>query len=216
MLKILLAEDHNIVRNGLKVLLESTEEFEIVGEATNGSEALELLKSNKQVDLILMDINMPLLDGLSLLKEIKQNYPAIYTIILSMMDNEKYIYQAFISGADGYILKTARPEELIFALKHVSSGRKYLCSELVMNILDEWLISTGTAQNKGEKILGLTSREIEILSLIGHGHTNQEISETLFLSKRTIEGHRQSLLEKTNSKNTAALIRFSILNGIIQ
>lgn len=216
MLQILLAEDHNIVRNGLKILLESTEEFKIVGEATNGLEALELLKSNQKVDLLLMDINMPLLDGLSLLKETKENYPGIYTVMLTMINDETYIYQAFISGADGYILKNVSSEELIFALKQVSSGRKYLCSELVANLLNQWMFSISNTQIEKEKILDLTSREIEILSLIAQGQTNQEMAETLFLSKRTVEGHRQSLLEKTSSKNTASLIRFAVLNGIIQ
>src|SRR5690606_20959968 len=122
MLQIILAEDHNVVRNGLKALLESTGEFEIVGEATNGIEVLDLLKTIKKVDTVLMDINMPVMDGLSLLKALKQDYPNIRSVILSMLDNEKYLSQAFIDGADGYLLKNVNVNELLFALKHVSSG----------------------------------------------------------------------------------------------
>jgi DNA-binding NarL/FixJ family response regulator len=216
MLQIILAEDHVVVRDGLKVLIESKSEFKILGEATNGVEVLEILKSNKKADIVLTDINMPIMDGLSLLRELKKTHPFIYVIILTMLDHEEFIAQAFSDGADGYLLKNASAGELVFALNHVSSGRKYLSSELATNFLDRWINSTSITQTRKDISLDLSSREVEVLNLIALGYTNQEISEKLFLSKRTIEGHRQSLIEKTDSKNTAALIRFSVLNGIIK
>ncbi len=216
MLQIIIAEDHIVVRDGLKMLLESTGEFKVVGEASNGAEVLELLKTTKKVDIILSDINMPVMDGITLVKKLKQGHPFVYITILSKLDHEDYIIQAFTNGADGYLLKNANAEELIFALKHVSKGRKYLCSELAINFLNSWIHSSKTTNSNKDILVDLSSREIEVLNLIASGHTNQEISEKLFLSKRTVEGHRQSLIEKTGSKNTAALIRHSVLNGIIR
>lgn len=216
MLQVILAEDHIVVRDGLKALLESTGEFEIIGEASNGAEVLDLLNSNKKVDIILTDINMPIMDGISLIKTLKQNHPLIYIAILSILDHEEYIMQAFTHEADGYLLKNADAEELIFALKYISTGRKYISSELAINFLSRWINSAKTTNTSQDVLLDLSSREIEVLNLIALGYTNQEMSEKLFLSKRTVEGHRQSLIEKTGSKNTAALIRLSVLNGIIK
>lgn len=216
MLQVILAEDHIVVRDGLKALLESTGEFEIIGEASNGAEVLDLLNSNKKVDIILTDINMPIMDGISLIKTLKQNHPLIYIAILSILDHEEYIMQAFTHEADGYLLKNADAEELIFALKYISTGRKYISSELAISFLSRWINSAKTTNTSQDVLLDLSSREIEVLNLIALGYTNQEISEKLFLSKRTVEGHRQSLIEKTGSKNTAALIRLSVLNGLIK
>lgn len=215
MLRIILAEDHNIVRNGLKMLLEADGGFSIIGEATNGQEVLDLLSTGANVDLILADINMPHMDGISLIKELNNSYPKVQIIVLSMLENEKYVAQAFSEGASGYLLKNVVSDELIFALKHVNAGNQYLCSEISLRLLDR-LLHTSLTQNELEHTIDFSSREIEVLNLIAQGLTNQEMSEKLFLSKRTIEGHRQSLIEKTGSRNTAALIRFSVLHGIIQ
>jgi len=216
MLQIVLAEDHNIVRNGIKVLLEAEEDFNIVGEATNGEEVLDIVNSTNNVDLVLTDINMPLMDGITLIKELKITKPDVRVVILSMLDGEKYIYQAFSEGASGYLLKNASSEELIFALKHVSLGNKYLCSELSIKLLERLVNSSASPSSLYENNIEFSSREIEVLNLIAEGLTNHEMSEKLFLSKRTIEGHRQSLIEKTGSRNTAALIRFAVLSGIVQ
>ncbi|MDB5021564.1 MAG: Response regulator receiver protein, partial [Pedobacter sp.] len=136
-------------------------------------------------------------------------------VILSMHDNEKYVSQAFVEGASGYLLKSVSADEMNFSLKHVHSGGKYLCSELSMNMLGK--LSQKNVNSIADNISNIefSMREIEVLHLIADGLTNSEMSEKLFLSNRTIEGHRQSLIEKTNSKNTAALIRYAVLNGII-
>lgn len=218
MMNLILAEDHNIVRNGIRMLLESDKEISIIGEATNGRQALEMVENGLKPDIVLADINMPELDGLSLIKELKLISPDIKIVMLSMLDNEKYVAQAFAEGAVGYLLKNISADELIFSLKHVHSGEKYLCSELSIRLLDKLVHSAGIPLtiNKDSAQIDFSVREIEILHLIAEGLTNLEMSDKLFISKRTIEGHRQSLIEKTGSRNTAALIRFAVLSGIVQ
>jgi len=216
MLQVLLAEDHNIVRNGIRMLLETDKDINIAAEAVNGLEVLEYVASGQQVDVILADINMPGMDGMMLLKEMKLRKPETCVMMLSMHDNEKYVAQAFMEGASGYLLKSVSADELIFSLKHVCTGGKYLCSELAVRMLDK-LLHNGYHSVSGTKVtIEFSLREIEVLHLIAEGLTNNEMSEQLFISKRTVEGHRQSLIEKTGARNTAALIRYAVLNGVIQ
>lgn len=216
MLNLMLAEDHNIVRNGIRVLLEADKEISIAGEAVNGRQALDLIIGGLQVDIILADINMPELNGISLIRELKIISPGTRVMILSMLDNEKYVAQAFHEGALGYLLKNVSADELIFALKHVHNGGKYLCAELSIRLLDKLISSPVMVINSAEPKLQFSEREIEILHLIAEGFTNSAMSEKLFISKRTIEGHRQNLIDRTGSKNTAALIRFAVTSGLIQ
>jgi DNA-binding NarL/FixJ family response regulator len=214
MLSLILAEDHNIVRNGIRMLLEADKEISISGEATNGREVLDIMSEGLKVDIVLADINMPEMDGISLIKQLKLKSPDTQVVMLSMLDNEKYVSQAFSEGASGYLLKNVSSDELIFALKHVHAGGKYLCAELAMRLLNK-VIHT-VPLNKDGADIEYSMREIEILDLIAEGLTNNQMSAKLFISKRTIEGHRQSLIEKTGVKNTASLIRFAVLRGIIQ
>lgn len=213
MLQVVLAEDHNIVRNGIKMLLEMDKNISIAAEAENGLQVMDFVRTGAHIDVILADINMPQMDGISLLKEIRLFDPRIAVVMLSMHDNDKYITQAFLEGSSGYLLKNVSADELIFSLKYVSDGGKYLCSELAMRFFNK-MVQQGN-HNSGSQI-DFSLREIEVLHLIAEGQTNQEMAEKLFISKRTVEGHRQSLIEKTGSRNTAALIRYSVLNGIIQ
>ncbi|WP_449437113.1 response regulator [Pedobacter steynii] len=216
MINVLLAEDHTIVRNGIRMLLEMDKDIHISAEAVNGSQVLDYLSKSEKPDVILADINMPELDGISLLKELKILDPNVNVVMLSMHDNERYIYQSFTEGACGYLLKNVSADELIFAIKHVHNGGRYLCSELSMNMLDKLANSGVPVIDIPDNQIDLSTREIEILHLIAEGLTNTEMSDKLFISKRTVEGHRQSLIEKTGSRNTAALIRYAILNGFIQ
>lgn len=216
MLHVILAEDHNIVRNGIRMLLEADKEITITGEAVNGQEVLDMISKGIKADIILADINMPELDGIALIKKLKQVSPEIKVVILSMLDNDKYVSQAFSEGASGYLLKNISANELLFCLKHVQIGGKYLCAELSIRLLDKLIYNVGSSANINNPQIDFSSREIEILHLIAEGLTNNEMSDKLFISKRTIEGHRQSLIEKTGSRNTAALIRFAVLSGIVQ
>jgi DNA-binding NarL/FixJ family response regulator len=208
MINILLVEDHNLVRDGIKSLLRSDPNFNVVDVAANGKEALQKLQAGLDVSIVLTDINMPGMDGFDLTRAIKSTYAAIHVIILTMVEEYESIQQAFTSGASGYLLKIIGVEELIFAVKHVSQGQLYLCSHLSINLLQKNrpFYETDPDQNR----VTLTAREAEILKMVSLGMTNNEIANKLFTSKRTVEGHRQNLLSKTGTKNTAALIRYAV------
>jgi DNA-binding NarL/FixJ family response regulator len=213
-MNVILAEDDNLVRDGIRLLLESHGDFRVIGEAHNGLEAIELLKQGNTPDIILADINMPDMDGIELIKAVKDFDPTIQVVMLSMLANEKYIIQSFSEGASGYLLKTVGPDELIFSLKQVVMGEKYISSDLSFGLLER--SSSRPAVLAAEPLkLHLNSRELEILKLIGEGLTNSEMGEKLFISRRTVEGHRQNLMDKTGCKNTATLIKFAVLNQLI-
>lgn len=215
MINLILAEDHNIVRNGIRMLLEADKDISIAGEAINGRDVLDMITAGVKADIVLADINMPELDGISLIKELKMISPDTRIVILSMLDNEKYVAQAFSEGASAYLLKNVSADELVFSLKHVNAGGKYLCAELSVRLLDKMIQNTVIPFRQNNPEIDFSMREIEILHLIAEGLTNNEMSDKLFISKRTIEGHRQSLIEKTGSRNTASLIRFAVLSGIV-
>ena len=215
MLNVLLAEDHNIVRNGIKMLLETDSAINILGEAVNGREVLDFIRSGQKVDVVLADINMPELDGITLTSELKILSPKTKVVILSMHDTEKYVIEAFTAGASGYLLKNVSADELIFSLKHTNAGGKYLCSELSMSMMNRVINDGNSPVSTVPSNIEFSAREIEVLNLIAEGLTNMEMSEKLFISKRTIEGHRQSLIDKTGSRNTATLIRYAVQNGLI-
>lgn len=212
-IKVFLVEDHNIVRNGIRTLLERQPDIEIAEEAETVNETLEKLRTGIQVDIILSDINMPGLSGLDLINIVKPEFPDIRIIMLTMLDHENYIKQTITAGANGYLLKNIDIEQMLFAIRHVAAGGRYICSEIVFEMLKKQLDSP-TEVVTGQSV-DLSQREEEVLHLIADGFTNQEIADKLFTSRRTVEGHRQNLLEKTGTKNTATLIRFAIRNSII-
>jgi len=215
MIKIILAEDHLIVRGGVKSLLEKEADFSVIGEASNGLEVIEMLESGLLPDIILADMNMPEMGGLELTAVVKDRFKASRIIILSAHDHEKYVVKAFQSGASGYLLKSVSPDELIFAIKHTFQYTQYICSELSKRFLNRLLTLPEPVSFEHVKSLDFTDRDIEILSLISNGYTNQEIADKLFSSRRTIENHRQTMLDKTGARNIIALVRFAIINGII-
>lgn len=214
----MLAEDHVLVRKGFRSILEQIEEFKIAGEANNGLEVLTILEKGIEVDIILADINMPEMDGLILSRILKESYPNIKVIVLSMLDHEKYILEAFESGVQGYLLKSSNSLELEFAIRHVCSGNNYyLCSELGMRMFRQVTRAYKKPENEGDQVhTDLTQRELEVLDLIAEGYTNNQIAEKLFTSRRTVEGHRQSLIDKTGAQNTAALIQYAFRSGILK
>jgi DNA-binding NarL/FixJ family response regulator len=208
-IKVILAEDHNIVRNGIRSLLDKQPDIEVVAEATDGIEVIQKLDDGLTPDLVMTDINMPHLNGLALIEAVKEKNPEMKVMILSMLDHENYVMKAVNSGACGYLLKSVSEDEMMFAIRHVVAGNLYVCSELTSKLVSK-LSSLPDENRKETKI-----REIEILLLIAEGFTNNEIAEKLFTSRRTVEGHRQNLLEKTGARNTATLIRFAVRNGLI-
>lgn len=212
-IKVFLVEDHNIVRNGIRTLLERQPDIEIAEEAETVKETLEKLRAGIEVDIILSDINMPDLSGLDLINMVKPEFPDIRIIMLTMLDHENYIKQTITAGASGYLLKNIDIEQMLFAIRHIVPGGRYICSEIVFEMLKKQLDSP--AEILTGQAVDLSQREEEVLHLIADGFTNQEIADKLFTSRRTVEGHRQNLLEKTGTKNTATLIRYAIRSNII-
>jgi DNA-binding NarL/FixJ family response regulator len=159
-------------------------------------------------------MNMPGMDGLHMINALQMKYPVL---ILSMLDHENYVMETINAGASGYLLKNISKDELLFAIRYVASGGKYICSELSFKILNRLSNLNDILPASGVNVdFELSERESEVLHLIGEGFTNNEIADKLFSSRRTIEGHRQSLMEKTGSKNTATLIKFAVQNGLIK
>ncbi|GEM64343.1 DNA-binding response regulator [Sphingobacterium faecium NBRC 15299] len=218
MIKIVLAEDHLVVLNGVKLLLESQSDLEVIDQGTNGNMILDILKSGNIPDVLITDINMSDMDGLELITHVKNDYPTIKIIVLSMLNNVQHVLQAFQNGANGYLVKNVGYEEMLYAIRHVAKGGRFLCEEISMIMLETLQKSPSAFLNIEQIMLkiGLTEREMEVLELIGEGFTNLQIADKLFLSKRTVEGHRQNLLEKTGVKNTAALIKYAIKTGLMQ
>ncbi|MFC3562078.1 response regulator [Pedobacter jamesrossensis] len=215
-IKVLLAEDHTIVRNGIISLLNDETDIEIVADAKNGQEVIAYLKSGLEPDVILTDINMPDMNGIELINELRADYPQIKILILTMMEHEKYVTLCLDAGAHGYLLKNVNIAEIVFAIKQITSGYKYICTGISLNLLAQTnLRDINNGSNNSKSDVEISKREIEILSLIAQGYTNSEIADKLFTSKRTIEGNRQNLLEKTGTKNTAALVSFVVRNRII-
>jgi len=214
MKNIILAEDHKVIRNGLKMLLESTNQYSIVLEAGNGQEVIEALDRGIKADLIISDIGMPVMDGLEMAKVSRINHKAVPVLIMSMMDGDSHLYQAFGAGVSGFLTKSVDADELFFSIKKVIAGERYLCSSIAVKILDG-LIKSNLSLFSKMNVIDISSREIEILQLIGQGLTNAEMADKLFISRRTVEGHRQSLIDKTGAKNTAMLMRYAYSNGII-
>ena len=215
MIRIILAEDHNIVRDGLRSLIAGEPDLEVVAEATNGREVLGVLENGLEADIIFTDMNMPVLGGLELTRIIEERYPHIRTLVISALDNEKYVIQTFKAGAEGFILKSVTTQELLFAIRHVFNGNVYICSELTTKFLNRILTIPEPTDAQLSIDAPFSPKEVEVLSLLADGLTNQEIADKLFASKRTVEGYRESMISKTGVRNTAALIHFAMAHGVI-
>ncbi|SDZ80590.1 response regulator transcription factor [Pedobacter hartonius] len=214
-IRIIIAEDHNLVRCGIKLLLATDPKISVIAEAVSGAEVLGILKNNMELpDLILTDLNMPDTSGMELLKEIRTNYPAIGVIFLTMLEDNKSISEAFSNGAEGYLTKDISSEELLFAINHIRNGGKYISANLSHKLTIRQLQNV---QQPVDELVNLefNSREIQVLDMIAQGLTNSEMGEKLFLSKRTVEGHRRSLIGKAQCRNSAELIKFAVMHGLI-
>jgi len=211
-IKVLLVDDHQIIIDGLQSLIENAEGIRVISQANNGREALGILKI-LDVDVVLMDIDMPVMNGLDAAKIIHENYEATKVIILSMHGDKALVKELIKMGVDGYLLKNASKDELLNAIKRVASGDRYFSSDVTVSLMNDDPAHNKTITKSGLK---LTVREIEILKLIAEGFTNKEIGEQLFISHRTVDTHRTSLMKKLNINNVAGLISFAIKNDIIQ
>jgi DNA-binding NarL/FixJ family response regulator len=206
-LKILIVDDHSLFRSGLKNLLSGYYANSEIREATDGTDFFVILQSFVP-DLVFMDIDMPLMDGISATKRAMIEFPAIRIVALSMYGDDIYYYKMVDAGAKGFLLKNSDMTEVIEAIETVIKGDHYFSKELLLNIVK----NLRKSKDGNWKAIDLSEREMEILELICKGNSNQEIGEKLFLSKRTIDKHRANILEKTASKNTAQLVMNAIKN----
>jgi two-component system response regulator NreC len=211
--RVLIVEDHTILREGLRSLLSGHNDFEIVGEATDGREAVRTVEK-LQPDIVIMDLSMPRMDGIDALREIKKQNPKIKILILTVHKTEEYILASLEAGADGYILKDATHAELIKAMQVILQGDRYLCPAISGQIIEGYLQKRKT--DKTQSVYEtLTPREREVLKLIGEGYKNKEIAEQLFISIKTVEKHRSNLMEKLQLHNSAAVTSYAMKKGLI-
>ncbi|HNR40937.1 MAG TPA: response regulator transcription factor [Bacteroidales bacterium] len=209
-IRIIIADDHQLFRNGLKILLNAFPDFEVAGEASNGQEFLNIIKDTR-ADVALMDINMPEMDGIEATRKGLKQRPDMDIIALSMYGEEEYYYKMVDAGAKGFILKDSDISEVKEAILTVRKGGSYFSQELLYHVIQKI-----KHRENESKTANLSKREKEILIKICEGLSNQEIAEALFISKRTVDKHRANLLGKTNSKNTASLILYAIKNKLVE
>jgi DNA-binding NarL/FixJ family response regulator len=205
-ISIILVDDHKLFRNGVKFILSELDDVEVIADVSNGKEFVTLLDQYKP-DIVLMDINMPEMNGIEASKKAMEKYPDIKILVLSMFGEEEYYNTMIEIGVKGFILKDVENTELVDAIRKIHAGGNYFSSELLLRLI----------KNKPtEENVNLTGREKEILKLICEGYSNHQISEKLFISQRTVERHRASLLEKTNANNSISLVVYAIKNKLVE
>ncbi|RKD89869.1 response regulator transcription factor [Mangrovibacterium diazotrophicum] len=209
--KIMLVDDHTLFRNGLRILLNTIDKYEVAGEAANGQEFLELLETEVP-DIVLLDIEMPVMDGIAAANLALEKYPDLKIITLSMYGEEDYYYKMVDAGVKGFLLKNSDMNEVKTAIETVYEGGNYFSTELLQNLVNSLRTSSKNREPQAE----LSEREIEILILICQGFSNQEIADQLFISKRTVDKHRANILEKSECKNTAQLVMYAIKNKLVE
>lgn len=211
--KIMIAEDHTILRQGLRALLSSDPDFQIVGEAEDGREAVRSAETLSP-DLILMDLSMPKMTGTEAIREIRKRSKDTKIVVLTVHKGEDYVLSALKAGADGYVLKDANRDELATAIKKVLEGKRYLSPDISGKVIEGYLEGKKALKTKTSWDT-LTQREREILKLIAEGYKNKEVAESLFISVKTVQKHRSNLMEKLDLHNTAALTVFAIEKGLV-
>ena len=210
--RILLADDHTILREGIKVLLNRENDMEIVAEAEDGAQALEKVRAVKP-DVVVMDISMPKIGGLEVTREITETFPDVKVVILTMHDNEEYLVQALKSGAKGYVLKEAAATDLAEAIRAVVRGDAYLYPTVARKLVDDYVNRVRTIKTASDS---LTTREREVLKLVAEGHTNKEIADYLGISVKTVENHRANLMRKLDLHDRTELARYAIKIGLVE
>ncbi len=210
MIRVLIADDHNLIIDGIKTTLADVPDIEIVAEANHGLEVLKELET-KSVDIILMDINMPHLDGLECTKRVTEKFPHSRVIALSQFGEPRFVKRMIKNGASGYLLKDADKKELINAIRLVNSGEKYFSDNVQISFSEP----KSSEPSKTVDFPKLTTREIEIITLISYEYSTAEIAHKLSITENTVEKHRTNLLEKTGLKNQAGLVRWALENNLI-
>lgn len=213
-IKVLLAEDHTIVRKGLRSLLEGEAGLEVVGEAEDGREALRKVQQ-LHPDVVVMDISMPGLNGLEATRQIKKGFPKLKILILTVHGNEEYVFQTLRAGASGYVVKKAAPAELVAAIQAVHRGESFISPSVSGKILQDYARRAEMNTRGSETYARLTSREREVLQLLAEGRSNREIADLLYLSIKTVQTHRAKIMEKLGMKSTGELTRYAMRKGLI-
>jgi two-component system response regulator NreC len=213
-IRLLLVDDHAVVRSGLKMLLDSEGDVEIVGEAGTAAEALEVA-AQVRPDVILMDIGLPDKSGIEATREIKKRFEKMSVVALTIHEDEEYFFKMLEAGASGYVPKRAAPEELLNAIRAAATGEVYLYPSLAKLLVKDYLSQERPADEKSN-LDGLTEREREILTYLAEGQSNEEISKSLVISPKTVERHRDNIMHKLNLHSRSELVRYAIRKGIIK
>ncbi len=210
--RILLADDHGLVRRGLRLILDAQPDLEVVAEAGDGAEAVKLASST-DVDLAILDISMPRMTGLQATRELQQRRPDLRVLILSMHESEQYLYEALRAGASGYIVKRAADRDLVEACRATIRGEPFLYPGAVTALVNDYL----RRAREGDALRDpLTPRETEVIKLVAESYTNRQIAEALVISEKTVDRHRANILEKLGMRDRVELTRYAIRNGLVE
>jgi DNA-binding NarL/FixJ family response regulator len=209
MIRVLIADDHGIVRSGLRMLIDRQPDMSVVAEADDGVEALEQTQAERP-DVAILDVSMPRMTGLQAAREIRSHSPDTRVLLLSMHDDERYFFEGLEAGAAGYVLKRAADTDLIDALRTVTAGRTFLSGDAQALLMREW------EEGRAEPEDPLTPRELEVVKLIAEAYTNRQIAETLKLSEKTVESHRANVLSKLGMRDRVELVRYAIRRGLVE
>ncbi|MDA8188808.1 MAG: response regulator transcription factor [Dehalococcoidales bacterium] len=212
-IKVLVVDDHTILREGIRVLLEAQPDIEVVAEASNGREAVDRVRALSP-DVVLMDIGMPSMNGLEATRQIRKYNPDTQVVVLTMHDNEEYIFQILNAGAAGYVLKRAAAKDLVSAIRSVYQGGSFLHPTIAKKLIRDYLRRVG---EDSDKLIcdGLTDREREILKLIAEGNTSQQIADVLCLSVKTVQTHRTHIMDKLDIHDRTELVKYAIRKGLV-
>lgn len=211
-IRVIIADDHVIMREGVALILDSKPEFEVVGQATNGKQAVELVETLRP-DIALLDVNMPELNGIDAAKLIHECCPNTKTLMLTMHNDDAIFFDAVQIGASGYVLKGSRPDELIQALQEVHKGHVYLSPPMTRKLVTSYLETADSSKNSQFDLL--TERETQVMQLLARGLTNREIAEQLVISPSTVQTHRTHIMEKLGLSNRAELVRYVLQHGLL-
>lgn len=209
---ILLADDHVLIRHGIKNIIEQDEELEVIGEVSNGEELLSCIKKLVP-DLLILDISMPKITGIEAVTQVKKKYPQVKVLMLTMHKNKQYFYHSMSGGADGYLMKDDSDEELLLAIRKIRDGKTYISPILSDDFTAD--VISAYRNHQASPYRELTKREHEVLKLVVEGYTSKDVAEKLCLSPRTVDHHRAKLLKKFNLKNSADLVSFAVRNGFV-
>ncbi len=210
--RIVIADDHGLIRKGLRTIIELESGMQVIGEAGDGKQLLEFL-THEQPDMVIMDISMPNLNGIDAIGKVLALYPKIRILILTMHRNSQYFYNAISAGAHGYLIKDDSDTELLTAINTVRSGKTYISPQLSSEVADTML--SAFREHRDPSIINLTPRERDVLDLVVKGHTSKQIADILCLSPRTIDHHRANLLKKFKMKNTVDLVKYVVKNSLL-